>query len=84
MAIVRRVSLDAQIVVAIWGLLGLVVCNLFAWMSIPVGAGFETEIMALGNAGGLSDHVAVPAKHAIPLPEGFPLDLGGEYHQSIS
>ncbi|KAL3495796.1 chaperonin 10-like protein [Aspergillus germanicus] len=28
------------------------------------------------NAGGLSDHVAVPAKHAIPLPEGFPLDLG--------
>ncbi|KAL2837183.1 chaperonin 10-like protein [Aspergillus pseudoustus] len=27
------------------------------------------------NAGGLSDHVAVPAKHAIPLPEGFPLDL---------
>ncbi|KAL4801139.1 chaperonin 10-like protein [Aspergillus venezuelensis] len=28
------------------------------------------------NSGGLSDHVAVPAKHAIPLPEGFPLDLG--------
>ncbi|KAL4867158.1 hypothetical protein BDV12DRAFT_123895 [Aspergillus spectabilis] len=28
------------------------------------------------NAGGLSDHVAVPAKHAIPLPENFPLDLG--------
>ncbi|KAJ0414912.1 chaperonin 10-like protein [Aspergillus carlsbadensis] len=28
------------------------------------------------NAGGLSDHVAVPAKHAILLPEGFPLDLG--------
>ncbi|KAL5337746.1 chaperonin 10-like protein [Aspergillus crustosus] len=28
------------------------------------------------NAGGLSDHVAVPAKHAIPLPDNFPLDLG--------
>ncbi|BCS20025.1 2,3-butanediol dehydrogenase [Aspergillus puulaauensis] len=28
------------------------------------------------NAGGLSDHVAVPAKHAIPLPDSVPLDLG--------
>ncbi|KAI9373657.1 chaperonin 10-like protein [Aspergillus egyptiacus] len=28
------------------------------------------------NAGGLSDHVAVPAKHAVPLPDDFPLDIG--------
>ncbi|KAF4210907.1 hypothetical protein CNMCM8980_003028 [Aspergillus fumigatiaffinis] len=28
------------------------------------------------DAGGLSDHVVVDQKHAILLPEGFPLDLG--------
>ncbi|RDW78631.1 2,3-butanediol dehydrogenase [Aspergillus mulundensis] len=28
------------------------------------------------NSGGLSDHVSVPAKHAIVLPESVPLDLG--------
>lgn len=28
------------------------------------------------DAGGLSDHVVVGEKHAILLPEGFPLDLG--------
>ncbi|KAF9883436.1 hypothetical protein FE257_003479 [Aspergillus nanangensis] len=28
------------------------------------------------NAGGLSDHVVVPKKHVVALPEGFPLDMG--------
>ncbi|KAL5355745.1 chaperonin 10-like protein [Aspergillus floccosus] len=28
------------------------------------------------NAGGLSDHVVVPEKHAIPLPGSMPLDIG--------
>ncbi|KAL2829266.1 chaperonin 10-like protein [Aspergillus cavernicola] len=28
------------------------------------------------NAGGLSDYVVVPAKHAISLPDTFPLDIG--------
>ncbi|KAL3478615.1 chaperonin 10-like protein [Aspergillus californicus] len=28
------------------------------------------------DAGGLSDHVVVPAKHAIPLPDSVPLDIG--------
>ncbi|GAQ06189.1 (R,R)-butanediol dehydrogenase [Aspergillus lentulus] len=32
--------------------------------------------IAVSDAGGLSDHVVVAEKHAILLPEGFPLDLG--------
>ncbi|KAH1499453.1 hypothetical protein KXW18_004374 [Aspergillus fumigatus] len=32
--------------------------------------------IAVSDAGGLSDHVVVGEKHAILLPEGFPLDLG--------
>ncbi|KAJ5990495.1 hypothetical protein N7522_010702 [Penicillium canescens] len=29
-----------------------------------------------GKAGGLSDHVVVDTKHAIPLPDSIPLDIG--------
>lgn len=66
---------DGRIAAGIWASSGIAVSYLPNYLYLPEHLKLLTHS---GDAGGLSDHVVVPEKHAIPLPGSIPLDIGGK------